>query len=415
LLNDNERVASPSSNGSASTGASDYFDDGNMHTGGDTLCEWHKHALLLVAGLSESDLVYAQFENRFSLVPYCILLDHDHTLVILSIRGSLSLEDCVTDTLVQPQPLDDVGVQFGFDAKGEFCHAGVLACFENIVEDLRRHGLLEQLLLDEYPNYELRIVGHSLGAGVATLLSYILKSKFPTLKVYGFAPPGCTMTWKLASECTPWTTSFVLDNDIVPRLSVLALEDLRDEVLELIGRIRVPKYKVFETFFRGRDGRRGCLCGSDGDSSGLYFDDLDDLTQVIQGILDETPRDTLYYRQVQEFLHVQHSRKESRGETNSRRIKFYPPGRMIHLLKTGEEGGCTHFLTKVVSCCTSNSGFRYTPVYISNDDLDEVVVNGTMGTDHFIDRISDELQKVAMEYRSQGGGSTDLSNGHEIV
>ena len=298
--------------------------------------------------------------------------------------------------------------------KGQFCHAGVLACFENIIEDLRRHGLLEQLLLDEYPTYELRVVGHSLGAGVATLLSYVLRAKFATLKVYGFAPPGCTLTWKLATDCMPWTTSFVLDNDIVPRLSVLALEDLRDEVLELIGRIKVPKYKVFETFVRGSDGRRGCLFGSDGAGSDLYYDDLEDLTHVIQGILDESPRDTLYSRQVQEFLRVQHTRKESRGETNSQRILFYPPGRMIHLLKTGEEGGCAHLLTKTITCCTSNSGFLYTPVYIANDDLDEIVVNATMGTDHFIDRIFYELQKVATEYTSHGR-TNEASNGHEMV
>jgi sn1-specific diacylglycerol lipase len=292
----------------------------------------------------------------------------------------------------------------------------VLACFENIYQDLRRHGLLEQLLLEDYPTYELRIVGHSLGAGVSTLMGYVLKSKFPSLQVYGFSPPGCTMTWKLATDCIPWTTSFVLDNDIVPRLSVLALEDLRDEVLELVGRIKVPKYKVFETFLRGRDGRRGCLFGSEGNTTDFYEDDLDDLTHVIQGILDDIPRDTLYYRQVQEFLQVQHTRKESRGDTSSRRILFYPPGRMIHLLKTGEEGGCSHLLSKCVSCCMSNSGFLYTPVYISNDDLDEIIVNATMGTDHFIDRMCDELQKVASDYADQRSPhDIEAAHVHEMV
>ncbi|KAL3922149.1 MAG: hypothetical protein SGILL_002360 [Bacillariaceae sp.] len=417
LLDSNDRAASPNSNGSGSSNGDGYHDDDSddyySHTVGDNLCEWHKHALLLVAGLSEADLVYAQFQNRFSLVPYCILLDHDHKLVVLSIRGSLSLEDIVTDTLVQPEPLDDIGVQYGFDGRGQYCHAGVLACFENIYQDLRRHGLLEQLLSEEYPDYELRVVGHSLGAGVATLLSYVLKAKFPTLKVYGYSPPGCTMTWKMATDCTPWITSFVLDNEIVPRLSVLALEDLRDEVLELIGRIKVPKYKVFDTFLRGSDGRRRSWFGSLG--YGSDYDDLEDLTHIIQDILDDVPRDTLYYRQVQEFTQVQQSRKEARGQTNSRRLLFYPPGRMIHLLKTGEEGGCGHLFTKCVSCCTSNSGFIYTPVYISNDDLDEIVVSPTMGTDHFIDRMCDELQKVSAEYTGQGGGSMDLSSGHEMV
>jgi hypothetical protein len=65
-------------------------------TVGDNICGWHKHALLLVAELEETDLVYAQFENRFSKMPYCILLDHASHAIIVSIRGSLSLEDLVS-------------------------------------------------------------------------------------------------------------------------------------------------------------------------------------------------------------------------------------------------------------------------------------------------------------------------------
>lgn len=393
---------------------------GDPRSTGDNLCEWHKRALLLVAGIPEADLVYAQFNNRLSSVPYCIMLDHDRSLVILSVRGSLSLEDVVTDTLVLPEPLDDLGDRYGFDGRGQYCHAGVLACFENVLRDLRRYGWLERLLERDYPNYNLHIVGHSLGAGVCTLLGYVLRSKFPSLKVFGFSPPGCTMTWELATGCDSWATTFILDNDIVPRLSVLALEDLRNETLELIGRIKVPKYKVFETFLKGRDGRKGCLYGSDGrndNSNASYYDeDLDDLTQIIDETLDDVPRDTIYQRQLQDFLRVQHERKEARGETS--RLKLFPPGRMIHLLKTGEEGGCAHLMNKCVTCCTSNSGFVYTPVYIANDDLDEIVVNATMGTDHFIDRMKDELQKISKNFFDQGattGVDHDVDVGHGTI
>mmetsp|Transcript_15617 Transcript_15617/g.18037 ORF Transcript_15617/g.18037 Transcript_15617/m.18037 type:complete len:1166 (+) Transcript_15617:285-3782(+) len=378
---------------------------GDHRTVGDNICEWHKRALLHVAGIPEADLVYAQFNNRITSVPYCIMLDHDRSLVILSIRGSLSLEDVVTDSLVLPEPLDELGDRYGFDGREQYCHAGVLACFENVLRDLRRYGWLEQLLERDYPSYNLRIVGHSLGAGVCTLLGYVLRPKFPSLKVFGFSPPGCTMTWKLAVCCNSWMTTFVLDNDIVPRLSVLSLEDLRDEVLELIGRIKVPKYKVFETYLKGRDGRKGCLYGShrrndDSNASSYYDEVLEDLTQILDETLDDVPRDTTYQRQLQDFLRVQHERKEARGETS--RLKMYPPGRMIHLLKTGEEGGCAHLTNKCVTCCTSNSGFLYTPVYISNDDLDEIVVNATMGTDHFIDRMCEELNKLSKHYEDQG-------------
>jgi len=83
---------------------------------------------------------------------------------------------------------------------------------------------------------------------------------------------------------------------------------------------------------------------------------------------------------------------------------------MIHLLKTGEEGGCAHLVNKCLTCCTSNSGFLYTPVYISNDDLDEIVVNSTMGTDHFIDRMCDELHTISKNYSEQGG-TTAVNHG----
>jgi sn1-specific diacylglycerol lipase len=95
----------------------------NRHTIiGDNCCQVHKSALLLHAGLEDSDLVYAQLKSSFTETPYCILLDHRWKTVVVAIRGTLSLEDCVTDVLLDPEPLDDLGREFGFDAEGEFCH-----------------------------------------------------------------------------------------------------------------------------------------------------------------------------------------------------------------------------------------------------------------------------------------------------
>ena len=52
-------------------------------------------------------------------------------------------------------------------------------------------------------------------------------------------------------ECKEFCTSFVLDSDLVPRLSVDSVEHLRNEVLELIGRVKVPKKEVVEHAFSG--------------------------------------------------------------------------------------------------------------------------------------------------------------------
>ena len=90
-----------------------------------------------------------------------------------------------------------------------------------------RHGILERLLQGdeaELPDYTLRFVGHSLGAGIAVLLSLMMRRRYPTLKCLCFSPPGGFLTWKLATECSEFVTSFVLDSDIIPRLSFENME-----------------------------------------------------------------------------------------------------------------------------------------------------------------------------------------------
>ena len=63
------------------------------------------------------------------LQPHCVLLDHVSQSVIVSIRGSLILEDLVTGVQIDPEPVDELGTEFGFDADGQYCHAaGVVAC-----------------------------------------------------------------------------------------------------------------------------------------------------------------------------------------------------------------------------------------------------------------------------------------------
>ena len=55
---------------------------------------------------------------------------------MLSIRGTLSLEDCVVDVLVEPESLDELGIQYGFDGSDQYCHSGVLACVKQIGKEL---------------------------------------------------------------------------------------------------------------------------------------------------------------------------------------------------------------------------------------------------------------------------------------
>jgi sn1-specific diacylglycerol lipase len=367
----------------------------NGHVQGDNLCDAHKTALLLHTGLERADLVYAQLRSSFAENPYSILLDHEWKSVVVSVRGTFSLEDCVTDVLIEPEPLEALGREFGFEGADQFCHGGVLLCARNIYRDLQRHGLLDELLEGphaRYPGYTLKFVGHSLGAATATLLSYMLRSKFPTLKCLNYSPPGWSLTWKLATDCQEWCTSFILDSDIVPRLSQSSMEVLRDEILELIGRVKVPKIEVVNRLVKGV---------ATGDNSDLCFEPPSDNAcsmSTIEEILyppDQVP-DSDYRRQLEQFKSIQEERRRSRGV--SRTVKMYPPGKVIHLVKTGENRSCCHGMAKCLTCFTTNAGFVYTPIRIPNDALDEIVVNPHMGTDHFPNRMSSVIRSVASRY-----------------
>lgn len=61
-----------------------------------------------------------------------------------------------------------------------------------ILKKIKDYRLLErEFAKPEFRNYRLVVTGHSLGAGVASVLSIILKRDYPHLVCYAFSPPGC--------------------------------------------------------------------------------------------------------------------------------------------------------------------------------------------------------------------------------
>lgn len=53
-------------------------------------------------------------------------------------------------------------------------HRGMLRSARYVLDTLKEHNVLEDLRV-LYPNYGITVCGHSLGAGVATLLTLLLK------------------------------------------------------------------------------------------------------------------------------------------------------------------------------------------------------------------------------------------------
>ncbi|KAK4403601.1 hypothetical protein Sango_0728700 [Sesamum angolense] len=103
-------------------------------------------------------------DTRGKVPPYLIYLDHDHADIVLAIRGlNLAKE---SDYAVL---LDNKLGKMKFD--GGYVHNGLLKAAGCIL-DAECEVLKE--LAEKYPNYTLTFTGHSLGSGVAALLTMVV-------------------------------------------------------------------------------------------------------------------------------------------------------------------------------------------------------------------------------------------------
>uniref|UniRef100_A0A383W0M9 sn-1-specific diacylglycerol lipase n=1 Tax=Tetradesmus obliquus TaxID=3088 RepID=A0A383W0M9_TETOB len=67
-----------------------------------------REAIVQTARIPEAALLHVNYANLVEgLLPYSVALDEAARCVVLAIRGSLSVEDCVTDVLYDPAPLDE--------------------------------------------------------------------------------------------------------------------------------------------------------------------------------------------------------------------------------------------------------------------------------------------------------------------
>jgi hypothetical protein len=92
-----------------------------------------------------------------------IVIDHEHQSIVLSIRGTFTISEVVTDLTAY--------------TRKDFCHGEAhtaFACMAERTWDVVKPIILN--LLQQYSNYELVITGHSLGGAVASLIHIMLHS-----------------------------------------------------------------------------------------------------------------------------------------------------------------------------------------------------------------------------------------------
>lgn len=105
-------------------------------------------------------------------------------------------------------------------------HAGILLASRQL---LTTHRNTIQSFADA--GFEIILCGHSLGAGVASLMAVQLKESIPDVTCVGIASPPC-LTRRAAEECSSYITTIVADDDLVARSSVHSLISLLNSMLQ---------------------------------------------------------------------------------------------------------------------------------------------------------------------------------------
>ena len=156
----------------------------------------------------------------------------------------MSLDDCVKDVIAIAHPLlDEAQKEWGFsnDVTNLYCHKGMYDTAMDILNRLDAKGLLpyngssnnlngdggdasnskgkkddgqnkrnrgnpSSFLLNMYKDYEMIVTGHSLGAGIASILTLLLHKKMPKVRGLVYSPPPC-FSAPLA-KVTPYGVSF---------------------------------------------------------------------------------------------------------------------------------------------------------------------------------------------------------------
>ncbi len=121
--------------------------------------------------------------------PFLVAIDDDSKAIVVAIRGTLSPEDMIVDMLAEGKRLDPENLPDDFPPDMEHCvHYGILRTACQLRAYIVNKHLIETARLRR-PDYPLVVCGHSLGAGVASVLGFLLRKQYPEVKAYAYSPP----------------------------------------------------------------------------------------------------------------------------------------------------------------------------------------------------------------------------------
>nr|XP_022907133.1 sn1-specific diacylglycerol lipase alpha isoform X1 [Onthophagus taurus] len=335
----------------------------------DNCCACNYAALeKIISKRGNIEVIYATYHVDVGETPFYVALDFDRKKVVVSIRGTLSMKDILTDLNAESEtlPLDPPQEEW-------LGHKGMVQAAQYILDKLRGENLLEKAF--DYSvergtkEFQLVLVGHSLGAGTACILGILLRQEYQDLLCYCYSPPGGLLSMPAVEYTKSFIISVVIGKDVVPRIGLHQMEALRSDLINAIKRSVDPKWKTISC---------SICCNYEP-------------TSAVQLSTDEL--------HVQEYMTSKnHARNLGLHPSDSSialtsHNPLYPPGRIIHVVRhhptKGEQKYENQWRQKL-----SKKEPVYQALWAQNTDFDEVLISPVMIQDHMPDKVVDALNKV---------------------
>ncbi|XP_015602963.1 sn1-specific diacylglycerol lipase alpha isoform X2 [Cephus cinctus] len=365
----------------------------------DNCCQCNYAALRKIVQVGEVDVVYATFHVDVAETPFFVALDYSKKKVVVSIRGTLSMKDVLTDLNAEGEvlplspPRDDwLG------------HKGMVQAAEYIRKKLCDEGIITRALAKDpargTDQFGLILVGHSLGAGTAAILAILLKQEYPDLMCFSYAPPGGLLSMPAQQYSQEFITSVVVGKDVVPRIGLRQMESLRADLINAIKRSVDPKWKTIACSVMC------CGCGSTPTSAANL---------EAGGCISEYQRD-------KDLARSQGVLPSDSSIALTLHRPLYPPGRIIHVVRHHPNKGEKKYESRWRQILRKREPV-YQALWAGPCDFDEVLISPVMIQDHMPDTMLNALNKVittlgpAKPQRVASGhtSSAEASESREVV
>ncbi|NWH19088.1 DGLB lipase, partial [Grus americana] len=327
---------------------------------------FHFGSILKITGLQYRDFIHISFHNKIYEIPFFVALDHKKEAIVVAVRGTLSFEDILTDLSADCEDLtlEDV-------LENGFVHKGITQAANYIYRKLINDGILNQAFTIA-PEYKLVIVGHSLGGGTASILAIMLRNSFPTLRCYAFSPPGGLLSKSLADYTKHFIVSVIVGKDLVARLSMPNMEDLKRRIVRIVANCNRPKYQIL---------LRGCwyeVFGGDPDNFPTELDgrNQDALTQPLLAEESLMVRRSPSYNALDDESHLNSPPQYPR---------LYLPGKIIHIVEESSSR----------KLCSSD--IKYMARWSNETVFSSILISPKMITDHMPDVVLKALNSLSQE------------------